>query len=323
MFKVARILRNGMAEKESERRQKLSILDYKELAKEIPFDPIERVIDNNLYGYAYHLKKYAGIKHDLKGYLEHGLFWGGIVHNDQRNWHFKRIITLSQMRKKEIESQLPQKNAIPVGPYIHYAADLMSKEERQALKNKLGRVLLAFPVHSIKGVKNNYDKQRFIEEINRIKGDFDTVLISLYYLDVNFPDRYKPYLDEGFEIVTSGHRYDLNFVSRQKEIIGLADVTISNSVGTHTGYCVYMNKPHYIFHQEYRKTAKSDKEKKRVEAVVANKHKELMAKQKAEILEPFTIYIPDKLTKEQINIVSKYWGFEDVKTPEELRALFK
>lgn len=322
LFELAKFLSKGKAEKESERRKHISILDYEALAQEIPFAPTERVIDNNLYGYAYHLKKFAGITKDLKGYLEHGLFWGGTVHNDQKNWHFKRIITLSEMRRNEIKKQLPQKKVVTVGPYIHYAQDLMTSKERSKLKEELGKVLLAFPVHSMKSVKNNYDKQAFIDELNQIKSSYDTVLISLYYIDIHFPERVQPYLDAGFKIVTSGHRYDVNFVSRQKEIIQLADMTFSNSVGTHTGYCIYLNKPHYIFKQDYHKTAKKSKEVKRVEDVIG-KRNNVMNQQKEELFGLFTAFSTVPPNENQKRIVGKYWGFDDVKTPQELRELLK
>lgn len=323
MHRYYRLKGQGKAHKASEERKHLSPLNYKALSKEIPFDPEEVVIDNNLYGYAHHLKKFAGINQDLRGYMEHGLFWGGIVHEDEKYWHYKRIITLSKKRKGEIESQLPQKKAIPVGPYIHYAEDLFDESDFARLKKELGKVLLVFPTHSIKMVNNVFDQDAFIDEINRIKGDYDTVLVSIYYLEAQQPERVKAYEQQGYKIVTAGHRYDHHFVARQKAIINLADMTMSNSVGTHTGWCVYLKKPHYIYLQKYERVSTSIKHIARASAVVAGTHKQIENAQKEEIGPLFTEYRPGVLTEAQYAVVAKYWGFDCIKTKAELKAIFE
>lgn len=47
-------------------------------------------------------------------------------------------------------------------------------------------------------------------------------------------------------MTTAGHQLDINFLNRLKTIILLSDYTCSNSIGTHTGYCVYLGKPHLV-----------------------------------------------------------------------------
>ena len=36
---------------------------------------------------------------------------------------------------------------------------------------------------------------------------------------------------------------------RLKSIIKTSDITMANAIGTHLGYCIYLNKPHYLFKQ--------------------------------------------------------------------------
>ena len=55
-------------------RAQLSIFDYKRLAQELPFCPLEFVKDTNFYGYAYSIKKYAGIP-IIYASIEHGLYY--------------------------------------------------------------------------------------------------------------------------------------------------------------------------------------------------------------------------------------------------------
>ena len=72
----------------------------------------------------------------------------------------------------------------------------------------------------------------------------------LYYQDILNGDA-AIFEDAGFVVVTCGYREDCHFLERQRTLIKLADFTMSNSIGTHVGYCVYMGKPHYSFKQWY------------------------------------------------------------------------
>lgn len=305
---------------ESEKRKSLSLFDYENLCADIPFGPEERVIDNNLYGQAHHLKKYAGITSDLKAYLEHGLFWGGMVHEDEYHWHFKKIITWSEKRKRDIEKKIPRKEAIPVGPFIHYAESVYDENTFNNLKKELGKVLLVFPGHSIINLKAEFDTNAFIQEIEKVKLDFDNVLISLYYIDAKNREARKVYEDRGYIVVTSGNRYDLNFIARQKTYILLADMTMSNEVGTHIGNCVHLNKPHYVFQQKLDRITSKAGELERHTKMLSNDEVVLTEIQKAEVAEAFSQH-QSMLSQEQKEIVDIYWGTSSIKSAEELRRL--
>lgn len=322
MFQSYR-MRNGAAvAKEIERRKKLSIFDYHALAQEIPFGPEERVIDNNLYGYATYLKQFAGLKNDLKAYMEHGLFLGGIVHPDQFHWHFKRMITMSEGRREILKAKLPHKESIAVGPYIHYAQSVLNTEEMQALKKDLGKTLLVYPFHSARHISTNYDEDGFITEIKRVAKDFDTVLICLYYLDCLDATKVEAYTSEGFKIVSNGHRFDRHFVARQRCHIELSDLTMSNGMGTHTGFCVYLKKPHYIYKQEVAQIAKSTTDFKRMKtAGAAGDAKEAVAAERHFFMDLFGELRGD-ISAKQWEATAEFWGFESVKTAEELKLYF-
>jgi hypothetical protein len=307
---------------ESEKRKSLSLFDYENLCADIPFGPEERVIDNNLYGQAHHLKKYAGITTDLKAYLEHGCFWGGMVHEDAYHWHFKKIITWSENRKRDIEKKIPSKEAIPVGPFIHYAEKVYDQETFKNLKNELGKVLLVFPGHSIINLKAEFDTNDFIQEIEKVKVDFDTVLISLYYIDAKNPAVRKTYESKGYRVVTSGNRYDQNFIARQKTYIELADFTMSNEVGTHIGNSVHLGKPHYVFQQKLERKTSKKGELERHNNLFSNEELLLSQRQQEEVAMAFSDDSVKSLTQEQKRIADKYWGSSSIKTREELRELF-
>jgi regulator of replication initiation timing len=92
---------------------------------------------------------------------------------------------------------------------------------------------------------------------------------------------------------------------------------MSNSVGTHVGYCVYYNKPHYIYIQDLKQVSSNidyqlevdiEKEKQRID-------------EKTEIANAFS-NISEKVNEEQYHICNKYWGFSKVKSKKEMSDIF-
>ncbi|WP_421751985.1 hypothetical protein [Croceimicrobium sp.] len=322
MFYAYRWQKGNAVDAEIERRRKIDLFDIEQLSQDIAFGPEERVIDNNLYGYASYLKKYAGIKSDLKAYMEHGLFLGGIVHPDQFHWHFPKIITLSEQRREILAAKIPGKESLAVGPYIHYATSLLEAEEQAKLKARLGKTLLVYPFHSMKNVKAGFNDQELINEIKRVAKDFDSVLICLYYLDARDPVKVAAYRAEGFHLVTAGHRFDRHFIARQRSHIELANLTMSNGMGTQTGFCVYLNKPHYIYQQHIDQKASSLKELKRFEAGgSAGSVKERVAAERAYFSQLFSELRMD-ISAEQRAVTADYWGFESVQEAAFLQNYF-
>ena len=314
-------LKNGRAgEADLALRKTLSPFEVERLSAELLYTPEERVIDNNLYGYAHYLKEFAGIQSDLKAYMEHGLFLGRIVHQDQYHWHFPKVITMSEGRREILREKLPQKESIAVGPYIHYAPSLYDKAEMKKLKSELGKTLLVYPFHSMKNVKAGFNDQDLIQEIKRVAKDFDSVLISLYYLDALDSEKRSAYQAEGFKLVTAGHKFDRHFVARQRSHIELADLTMSNGMGTQTGFCIYLNKPHYIYHQDIEQKAISASESKRFKESSGGDEKELVAFQRDYFARLFSELRGD-ISKEQYEASAKFWGFDSVKTAQELKTL--
>lgn len=288
--------------KEVERRKGLSIFDSASLAAPLPFCPIECIADANFYGYAHAIKRYAGVEKQNYS-LEHGLYFDDYIPRACFWESTKRVITINEEREELIRQKVG-KPVYSVGPYIHYADSLLSDEEIREIKQQYGRILLVFPSHSNVEAKAVFDEVKFIEDIKQfaIKYQFDTVLVNLFYHDILHNRHVKAYKEAGFKIVTAGHRYDLNFVGRLKAFIRISDYTIGNSVGTHIGYCIYMGKPHYIM-DDY-KIESSD------------------SKQYRAIYEPFSIYSED-VTARQYNIAAYYWGFDCIKSKEDMLNILK
>ena len=285
--------------KEINRRMALSIFDYKELAKPLPFCPIETIKDSNFYGQAYALKRYAGVdKFDWS--IEHGLYVDNYVPVAARCKTTKRIMTFSNIRIKGLESV--HKPVVAIGPYIHYAECVMNPEEINLLKKELGETLLFFPTHTCCEGGWEYEVHGMIDELLKFKKQhkFDTVIVNMYYHDENKNGFGDMYVKAGFKVTTAGHQLDINFLNRLKTIISLADYTCSNSIGTHTGYCIYLNKPHLIINPIQTLEEVNPLWRDLWEAFESNSS-QAQVRQQA--------------------LSRKYWGFDCVKSKEEMLSL--
>ncbi len=308
--------------KEVERRSKLDLFDYKEIAQPLPKCYYEIITDNNCFGIGYLLRKYAGIKKSFcNALIEHGYFFGNYISELEKATFSKVILTFSEGRKKVIEKKLDEKESDPIGPYIHYAPCYYDVDKFKKEKKKLGKVLLVFFSHSSTGVSVSFDLDYMINRINSIRSDFDTVVISIFWSDIT-PEIEKRVLNEGYKIFSSGHRYDYYFMSRQKTMIELSDVTMSNSVGTHIAYCTYLKKPHWIIRQDIKETALTQKGMANV-AIAKRISEEQEASAEIDLLYQTFADYTTSLTENQIEICRKYFGWDYIRTPEEIKKMIE
>lgn len=240
--------RNNFLLVESYRRKSISIFEFERLAENIPNGYFHPSGDIQLYGFYHVLLQYIdkkGLPYNIA--QEHGFIFSSFVHK-----HFTfadTILTFSDYREKYISNEYPLKHILKVGPYIHYAKELLAEYEYRDLKEKNGKILLVFPFHSIDGVFSDFDSNEFIEIIEQKRKGFDTVFVCLYFKDIQL-GRAKAYADKGYAVITAGHINDAFFLSRLKSIIQLSDYIISNGVGSHIAYGLYLNKKVQLFRQE-------------------------------------------------------------------------
>ena len=198
-----------------------------------------------------------------------------------------------------IQQEKLKSKTIAVGPYINGVTHFKSEKELTAIKQKYGRILLVFPQHSIENIKSEYDKEDFIATIKEYKEKykFDTIFVCLYWADI-VDQVHEIYEKNGFVVVTSGHRSDPNFLRRHKDLLYLADHTMSNHIGGYVGYSVVMGKPHFMYNQT-TKYVDNQNEK------LTHSHSFESAKVKSkQIFGSFTT----EITQEQKEFVELYWG---------------
>lgn len=276
---------------------------------------VDEYQQNTYYGISDTIKKYANIslQRKLMATIEHGLCVSDTVWEADLSPSAVGIITFSQYRKKII-SKYTNKKVFPIGPYIHYA-NLIDTEKLKELKDKLGKTLLFFPAHSTHWIEAQFSHLKTIEVLKNLSTSFDSILVCFYWKD------YKPkvvslYRQHNFYCTTAGHIFDWNFLSRLKSIIYLSDFTASNTIGTHVGYCIYMKKPHWLFKQEVTYNYSRNVSSKEIE----NINKSTSSQEYQQLVQLFQNHF-SKITDEQYNICNFLWGFDEIKTKQELSMI--
>ncbi|MCR4964294.1 MAG: hypothetical protein K6A41_01405 [Bacteroidales bacterium] len=243
----------------------------------------------------------------LREYIEHGLSFFKTIESAEYLGYvnrkgIKKIYTLGEFRRGVLEEYLSVKKfhdreIVTVGPYIKGADNFYDKKTRDKLKEKYGKIMLVFPAHSFFEVKTKYEVGTLVNFIEENKNKFDSIFICMYWKDIlDKPAEIDYYEKQGYIMVSNGHRHDPQFMSRQKDLIELADLVVTNEVSNCIGYAISMDTPVYYFEQKIEITLQDidslddSKEKAR------EKCKELFGTMSFEI------------TPEQKDYVRYYWG---------------
>ena len=240
--------------------------------------------------------------------VEHGLIFHNQIFTDLQYTARMTFATFSPFRKNIIR-QYSERPVFCVGPYIHYADSFYEQLKLDALKKKLGKTLLIFPTHSTDTSEISVKENLFCNKIAEIAKNYDTVIVNAFWWNINdiLLDRLQ---SEGYHISSAGFRDDKKFLSRLKTIIMLSDYAVGDSVGTHIGYCLHLNVPFQMLQLDTKVNILTGKE--RDDLGFVEKH--------MQVIEGCLIN-GGTITEKQRDICKRYWGFECVKTREELEDI--
>lgn len=272
----------------------------------------ELSLSNDYYGHASILKKYCGCSpsYRIKASIEHAAYFG-MDHWDPEVIHSLPGIITQGNSRPEILKKYTDKPVYSIGTYIQYADDdYYTESQKREWKEKSGKTLLVFPMHSTHWIDLNYNVDAFIKEIQNVSAGFDTVRVCMYWKDI-IRNTHLKYKEKGFEIVSAGHIYDKEFLRRLKVIISTADHIMANDVGSYIGQAVCLNKPVYLWKQEYSGGGPGYDEE--YDARLSDPNY-------LEVFEAFREF-REGITEEQKELCDKFWGTGTKMTREELRKI--
>ena len=262
------------------------------------------LIGNLCYGNNFAVKRAMGKNFTSNCMIEHGVYFGRyVIEEECMIPEISTIYTYSPYRLEVLNEHFMGtlgKDIVPVGPYIRYARHFYSECKLNRMKRENGRTLLIFPTHSSPEINQSFDYNAWLNEIRLRAEGFDTVIISLYWLDFR-NGSYKYYENKGYTLMCNGNRFDPFFLNRQKDLIYLADMTMSNDIGTHIGYCICENKPHYIYQQKIKYESIDDGK------VHEDMNSRIRHQEYQEIFDAFSEF-SGKITTIQTELVRYYWG---------------
>lgn len=243
---------------EINKRSKLDIFDYLALSQ-----PMRRFSKeyayNDYYGNDRAVKNYLNMPYSqrLEAIIEHGggMSMGFFEDEEHPRWDNTIIYTYGVKRKKFLKETFPWEIVHNIGPFIKYAQGIYLPEEWNRIKQRYGKILLVFPCHSTPDTYSHNNVNEIITEIERIKNSFqfDSVFMCLYWKDILL-EKFHLYEKMKYNIVTAGHMYDCLFLNRLRSIISLADVVMTDQIGTHVIYSTALHKPLYLFRESFVET---------------------------------------------------------------------
>lgn len=269
---------------------------------------------NDYYGHAVLFKNYCGLNYEykLKSVVSHGLSLKDNMWELEKKAELPCYICFSNVRLRTV-SKYSNKAGFAIGPYIHYAEGILNENQLSILKKTIGKTLLVFPSHSTHWIDVHFDIDQFINTIKRYATEFQTVICCLYWKDV-LRGFAKKYIEQGFLCTTAGHIYQNLFLKRLRSIIEISDYVISNSIGTHLFYSSYLAKPYFYVDQskEFITTK---------QGIPGPHNKDRPSKLILDLKKTFSKY-DNKISSKKMELVSSVGGFDQIKTPEELRNVF-
>ena len=237
--------------------------------------------------------------------VEHGLIFHNQIFNDIQDTARAACVTFGEFRRNIIR-QYTDMPVFCVGPYIQYAKPFYEENKIKEEKQKNGKTLLVFPMHSTDTSELSVEVDNYRKYLRKKQGEFDTILINSFWWNINDPLT-EALRSDGYKIVSAGIRDDVMFMSRLKTLIQLSDLVVGDSIGTHVGYCVNCGVPFSYEPLGSVLTALPKKESSDLDFCDLHMNKIKKA-----------FYNSESITEEQRDLCKYYWGQEYIYSKTEL-----
>lgn len=227
---------------------------------------------------------------------------------------FKGLILSGERYKKLVHKEYSYVPIYTVGPYIHYAKGIYSKEQKEEVKKKVGKVLTIFMPHSTEAMGVEYSEKQFVDVVlDCYKKQFDSVWACVYWADINHP--ICDYLQrQGVHIVSAGYRFDPLFDRRLKTIFEMTDAVICGDGGTFVSYALYHNIPVALFDMGVTNPGQIKSDRLYWETgydyQISNNYKKLFNTKLV-------------ITQEQKELITETAGFDKIREPEYFRHVLE
>ena len=293
--------------------------DLEELTRDRELLTQEIFVPNEWYGHACAIRRHAGFPEDyqIKAAVEHFPNLRHAHWDVDLNAEVPSVLISSSFRSEYLRTHT-HKPIFCIGSLLTYAEDLLDDVTLIRERRRLGKNVTVFPEHSTHFINVDYDIEDYCNGLEELRKDFDTIRICIYWKDF-LRGGAKPYQDRGYEIVTAGHMYDTSFLSRLKSILKTSDAVVVNQISTVVGYAISLGIPVSMLDSKSLSrsmdASATDDVKVPDSMDEYNKDSNLISLRESFSNSGFEI------SDAQVELVNKYWGFSELRTPEELRLI--
>ena len=194
--------------------------------------------ENDFYGQASVLKRYAGLREDysLPLVIEHGLRRDGRIWSVDRDAIFSTLLVASKARRDDIQ-KLTDKRVIPIGSCFFYAKQIVDEQTGASAANDNRSGTVVFPVHSTHWISAQFDNETFADELRKLPDAMQPVVVCIYWKDY-LKGSHEVYQRRGMQVISAGHMFDRDFLLRFYDICRQFKFAVGNAIGTHLFYAV-------------------------------------------------------------------------------------
>lgn len=275
---------------------------------------------NDFYGGAEQLKRYVGFPsyYPLKVAMQHGAYFDSNYYWEYDINNRMQLLFPWGEHVASIWRRHTDKRIEPIGAPFFYAQPLISKEETEAERARLGKNLLLFPPHSSRALQINYDIVRWLDQIKEYTRQFDTIRVCVFWKNI-LDGEHLRYQDAGYECVSAGHTSDIFFLPRLRSLLDVCDATLGHQLGSHIGYSVYLGKPHVLCKAPVEEICLMQPESDRKAYLEASQNRNQDPGWNT--LESLFSQDTFRITQDQKDTIGLYHGFEFIRSAHELRSL--
>lgn len=193
------------------------------------------------YGFHSIIKEYSRFPKylPLPCHMEHG--WTSMseaLPSDLKN--NKKVMFVYSKRRAIAWQKSSDKEVFIMGsPFVLY------RKMNKIYQAKDARGTIAFPSHSTKELRADFDIKKYCQVLKKIPKDYQPVTMCLHYLDISRGIDLL-YKREGFDTITAGDKNNINFAKNFYNILRKHKYATSNEIGSYTFYAVEMGLPFFI-----------------------------------------------------------------------------
>ncbi len=275
--------------------------------------------ENDHYGFAYHMKRYAGypVKKPIYATFPHGIYLRDeVIGKRELLSKFKTHLCFPPHVVDVWKKIVKNKEVVPFAAPIHYV--LKNFRCEVACGERKGTLFV--PIHSTQAFEIDIDNVAAIAELNQLPSEYHPITMCVSQNDFLL-GQHKHYQEAGFEIVCAGHFTDTDFILRWLHLASQFKLIAGAGLGSSLFYAVLLGIPYFLIEQDVTSKIKPHINQNRIFNKTLGGYSKKALIRREEIRRLFSEPIA-KATAEQIDLVEYYTQAELVKTPDQLREFF-